>query len=101
MYVTKINAHNNTVVLGEADQLVRNGMVVDQINPMKFDSIPDVEAVTMVRYKSKGVLSNLKSVNNHVEVEFLANTKGVAPGQSAVFYDGDDVLGGGIIAESL
>jgi tRNA-specific 2-thiouridylase len=30
-------------------------------------------------------------------VEFLANVKGVAPGQSAVFYEGDDVIGGGII----
>jgi tRNA-specific 2-thiouridylase len=101
MYVTRIHAKTNTVVLGEADQLVRNGMIVDQLNPMKFEQIPDMEAITMVRYKSRGVLSKLKSVNDHVEVEFLANTKGVAPGQSAVFYDGEDVLGGGIITESL
>jgi tRNA-specific 2-thiouridylase len=101
MYVTRINARNNTVELGEADQLVKNGMIVKQINPMKYAQIPEMEAVTMVRYKSKGVLSNLKSVGGHVEVEFLANTKGVAPGQSAVFYEGDDVLGGGIIFESL
>jgi tRNA-specific 2-thiouridylase len=32
-----------------------------------------------------------------IEVDFHANVKGIAPGQSAVFYDGDDVLGGGII----
>jgi tRNA-specific 2-thiouridylase len=35
-----------------------------------------------------------------VEVSFLANVKGVAPGQSAVFYEGDDVIGGGIIQGS-
>ncbi|HFC00535.1 MAG TPA: tRNA 2-thiouridine(34) synthase MnmA, partial [Phaeodactylibacter sp.] len=32
-----------------------------------------------------------------IEVEFLANVRGVAPGQSAVFYEGDDVVGGGLI----
>jgi tRNA-uridine 2-sulfurtransferase len=32
-----------------------------------------------------------------VKVRFLENAKGIAPGQSAVFYDGNDVLGGGII----
>jgi len=36
-----------------------------------------------------------------VQVEFLANVKGIAPGQSAVFYEGDDVIGGGIIQSGL
>ena len=101
MYVTKISAKDNTVVLGDADELVKNGMIVKQINPMKYQTIPDMEAVTMVRYKSKGVLSNLSSRDGELSVEFLANTRGVAPGQSAVFYEGEDVLGGGIISESL
>jgi tRNA-specific 2-thiouridylase len=101
MYVTKINAKNNTVVLGDTDELVRNGMIVQQINPMKYAQIPEMEATTMVRYKSKGVLSKLAYNNSDLQVEFLANTRGVAPGQSAVFYEGDDVLGGGIIMESL
>ncbi|MEO6219547.1 MAG: aminomethyltransferase beta-barrel domain-containing protein, partial [Ginsengibacter sp.] len=34
---------------------------------------------------------------NGVNVRFYGNVKGIAPGQSAVFYDGDDVIGGGII----
>jgi len=101
MYVTKINASKNTVELGDADELIRNGMIVNKLNPMKFEQIPNIEAITMVRYKSKGVLSKLKTANDEIEVEFLANIRGVAPGQSAVFYDGDDVLGGGVITESL
>jgi tRNA-specific 2-thiouridylase len=36
-----------------------------------------------------------------MEVEFFSNVKGIAPGQSAVFYEGDDVVGGGIINRSL
>ncbi|MDA9774550.1 hypothetical protein N9B82_06295 [Saprospiraceae bacterium] len=37
----------------------------------------------------------------NVQVEFMSNVRGVAPGQSAVFYEGDDVVGGGIIQSSL
>jgi tRNA-specific 2-thiouridylase len=36
-----------------------------------------------------------------LDVEFMANVRGVAPGQSAVFYEGDDVVGGGIIYSSV
>ncbi|MBP6680628.1 MAG: tRNA 2-thiouridine(34) synthase MnmA, partial [Saprospiraceae bacterium] len=38
--------------------------------------------------------------DSRIEVSFLANVKGVAPGQSAVFYEGEDVIGGGIIQGS-
>lgn len=99
-YVTEILPETNTVVLGEVDDLMRNNMLVGGINSMKFESIPEgFEAVTQVRYNDKGVLSNLyHREDGQINVEFLANVKGIAPGQSAVFYDGDDVIGGGIIS---
>jgi len=57
-----------------------------------------MEAITQIRYNSPGTLSNVfQKENGNINVEFLANVKGVAPGQSAVFYEGDDVVGGGII----
>jgi tRNA-specific 2-thiouridylase len=46
-----------------------------------------------------GKLSTLH--DGKISVEFMANVSGVAPGQSAVFYEGDDVVGGGIIHSSL
>lgn len=102
MYVTQINPENNTVVLGEVDELLRNGMKVRNINTMKYDVIPDgMEAVTQVRYNDPGVLSTLKNDGEFVDVEFYANVRGIAPGQSAVFYEGDDVIGGGHIYSSL
>lgn len=102
MYVTKINAETNTVVLGEVSELLKNGMEVYKVNSMKYDKIPhNLEAVTQVRYNSKGTLSKLINVEDRVQVEFYANVRGVAPGQSAVFYEGDDVIGGGIIYKSL
>jgi tRNA-uridine 2-sulfurtransferase len=101
MFVTDIRPESNTVVLGEIDELIRNGMSVGQINMMKYDEISDgMEAVTQVRYNDKGVMSSLQKVGNSVQVEFYANVRGIAPGQSAVFYEGDDIIGGGIIQSS-
>lgn len=98
-YVTEILPETNTVVLGEVDDLLRNGMDVGNINLQKYDTISDgMESRVMVRYQDRGTLANLYNrSDNKIRVEFLANVRGIAPGQSAVFYEGDDVLGGGII----
>jgi tRNA-uridine 2-sulfurtransferase len=113
MFVTKIIPENNTVVLGEMEELMKNGMSVGKVNLQKYTHIPEegIEAVTQIRYNDPGSLSQVKNFLNPSEVakdvagqtlsvEFFANVKGVAPGQSAVFYEGDDVVGGGIIMGS-
>ena len=105
VYVTAINPNNNTVVLGDEEDLEKNDMMVGKINLLKYDTItPGMEAVTKIRYKDRGTLSNLYPENGQVRVQFYENlpsgrqgAKGIAPGQSAVFYEGDDVIGGGII----
>ncbi len=99
MFVTEIRPETNTVVLGRMEELLRNGMTVGQVNFMKYASVPEgLEAVTRIRYKDRGTLSRLSPIGEDmVQVEFYANVSGVAPGQSAVFYEGDDVVGGGII----
>ncbi|MBK8635970.1 MAG: tRNA 2-thiouridine(34) synthase MnmA [Saprospiraceae bacterium] len=103
MFVSEIKPESNTVVLGEIESLLKNGMTVKGINSMKYKSIPDgLEAITQVRYNDRGTLSVLKNRGlDEVGVEFYANVKGIAPGQSAVFYEGDDVIGGGVIHSSL
>src|ERR1022692_15516 len=101
VYVTAINPDNNTVVLGEEDDLDNNKMLVGKINMMKYDILkPDTEAITKIRYKDKGSLSSLQPEGSNVHVRFYENVKSIAPGQSAVFYEGDDVIGGGIIQRS-
>jgi len=97
-FVTEIIPETNTIVLGEEEDLNRNDMLVAGINWIKYDSITNgMEALTKIRYKDKGALSNLFLYENGVNVRFYEDVKGIAPGQSAVFYEGDDVLGGGII----
>ncbi|MET7001332.1 tRNA 2-thiouridine(34) synthase MnmA [Chitinophaga defluvii] len=98
VFVTEIIPETNTVVLGDEDQLQKNEMHVGGINLVKYDHIPEgLEATTKIRYKDQGALSNLYNDNGKVKVRFYEAVKGIAPGQSAVFYEGNDVIGGGII----
>lgn len=103
MFVTNILPATNTVVLGEVDDLLRNGMTVGKLNWQKYDSAPmGSEVISQIRYNDPGVMSKLSPFDDErVSVEFLANVRGIAPGQSAVFYEGDDIVGGGIIQGSL
>ena len=99
MYVIRINPEDNTVVLGHVEDLNQQQMKVRQPNLIKYDKIPlGTEVLTKVRYKDKGTMSEL-SINQegNIEVNFMQEVKGVAPGQSAVFYEGKDLLGGGFI----
>ena len=97
-YVTSINPENNTVVLGEEDDLDQNDMLVGKINWIKYDGITEgMDAITKIRYKDKGALSNLYTTDTGLRIRFYENVKSIAPGQSAVFYEGDDVIGGGVI----
>lgn len=97
-YVTAIDPETNTVVLGDENDLEQNEMQVTKINWGKYDGITDgMEAITKIRYKDKGALSNLYMAEQGVNVRFYENVKSIAPGQSAVFYEGNDVIGGGVI----
>ncbi len=99
VFVTEIIPETNTVVLGDEEDLDKPEMQVGKINLIKYDSItPGMESTTKIRYKDKGTLSNLYPQNDGtVNVQFYGQAKGIAPGQSAVFYEGNDVIGGGII----
>jgi tRNA-specific 2-thiouridylase len=102
VFVTKIDPDNNTVMLGDEEDLEQNEMLVGKLNWIKYDTItPGMEATTKIRYKDKGTLSNIYPENGTINVRFYENVKGIAPGQSAVFYEEDDVLGGGIIQSGM
>jgi tRNA-uridine 2-sulfurtransferase len=102
IFVTEIHPDTNTVVLGEAAELQKSEMVVSGLNMIKYDRIPDgMEATTKIRYKDPGAESQLVNEGNDIRVSFFQAVSGVAPGQSAVFYEGDDVIAGGIIRKGL
>lgn len=102
VFVTAIDPNTNTVVLGDEEDLLKNEMQVGQLNLIKYDQIQDGnEAIVKIRYKDSGNQATLYNNNNGVRVQFYDNAKGIAPGQSAVFYEGDDVIGGGIIQREM
>jgi tRNA-specific 2-thiouridylase len=98
MFVTEILPETNTVVLGEEKDLERNGMWVGKLNMQKYASVTDgTPAITKVRYKHDGESSILYQKDDRIKVEFMHEVSAIAPGQSAVFYEGNDVIGGGNI----
>jgi len=98
VYVTAIHPDTNTVVLGDEADLEKSAMRVAGVNMIKYESLSEpMEAITKIRYRDSGGLSTIEQVGTDVFVAFDEKAKGIAPGQSAVFYEGNDVIGGGII----
>ena len=103
VYVTEIQKDKNRIVLGTFDELARNGMYVHQLNMVKYSElgVKRMDAVTKVRYNDKGTPSVLEQAGGTIKVFFGKGVHAIAPGQAAVFYEGDDVIGGGWIASSF
>ena len=107
MFVTEIRKNTNEVVLGVDKDLFRDGMVVSKLNLQKYDRITQpLETVTKVRYKDAGTPATISQTldprtGDKIEVLFHEGVSAIAPGQAAVFYEGDDVIGGGWIMKSF
>jgi tRNA-specific 2-thiouridylase len=103
VYVTEIQKDKNLIVLGTFDELARDGMYVHQLNMVKYSSVEGqrLEAITKVRYNDRGTGSVLEQVGDTMKVFFGKGVHAIAPGQAAVFYEEDDVIGGGWIASSF
>lgn len=103
MFVTEIRKDTNEVVLGVDKDLLRDGMIVSKLNLQKYDRITGpLETVTKVRYKDPGTPATISQPgDDRIEVLFHEGVSAIAPGQAAVFYEGDDVVGGGWIMKSF
>jgi tRNA-specific 2-thiouridylase len=101
MFVKEISPETNTVVLGTLEELGSTEMHVRGINSMKYETIADgTESLVKIRYKDSGTMATLSPDNGNIKVNFHGEVRGVAPGQSAVFYEGNDLLGGGFIMKN-
>lgn len=98
MFVTRILPESNTVMLGTQNELEQMTARVKNLNLVKYESIlTPLEAVTKVRYKDAGTLSSIVQDGDELNIKFHHAVSGIAPGQSAVFYEGNDLLGGGFL----
>ncbi|MFC0181584.1 tRNA (5-methylaminomethyl-2-thiouridylate)-methyltransferase [Pseudarcicella hirudinis] len=101
-FVTEIRKETNEVVLGRDVDLERNGMIVGQLNLQKYAQIEQpLESVTKVRYKDAGTPAVISQEGGKITALFHEPVSGIAPGQAAVFYEGNDVVGGGWIMKSF
>jgi len=99
MFVVEIDAVNNRVVLGDENDVFSNSLVAEDLNFISIDSLQgELRVKAKIRYSAKeaeAVISPLS--NGEVRVTFDEPQRAITPGQSVVFYDGDIVVGGGVI----
>ena len=101
-FVTEIRKETNEVIIGRDKDLERDGMMVGQLSLSKYASIEKpLETITKVRYKDDGTPAIIIQKDGKMKVHFHESVSGVAPGQAAVFYEGNDVVGGGWILKSF
>jgi tRNA-specific 2-thiouridylase len=102
VYVIEIKPEKNLVILGTFDELKRNGMYVKNLNLSKFEKINEkMDVVTKIRYNDSGTDSIIEQFGDTMKVFFGKNVTAICPGQSAVFYKGEDLIGGGWISSSF
>ncbi len=100
LYVTEILPETNTIVLGSRNDTYKNQFSVSGINFIKFKNVPDdTELTVKIRYKDPGHPAKVSFDQNKaiLNVLLLEPVSAITPGQSAVLYDGDDVVCGGFI----
>jgi len=101
LYVLKLDAANNRLMVGTEDQLLTSTLLADNLSWVSGEAPADTVHVTAkVRYKSPDVPLTLHLNNGIAWVEFHRPQRAISPGQSVVFYQGDTVLGGGIIEKA-
>ncbi|MEM9327360.1 MAG: tRNA 2-thiouridine(34) synthase MnmA [Bacteroidota bacterium] len=104
VYVTEIQKEKNRVVLGTFDELSRDGMYVKKLTLQKYAALPAgerLDTITKVRYNDSGNPAVIEQVGDTMKVFFGKGVSAIAPGQAAVFYEGNDVIGGGWIHASF
>ncbi len=99
VYVTKLDADKNEVILGDMEDLFSNELIATDVNLMTIEKLTkplNVEA--KIRYSAKPAKATLYPLEDgDIKVVFVEKQKSITPGQAVVFYDDDILVGGGTI----
>jgi len=103
VFVTDINPLTNEVVLGSEEDIFKTELIAKDLNFMPFDKLTgEMRVEAKIRYSAKPSPAIITPVSNdRVKVIFDSKQRAITKGQSVVFYDGDIVVGGGVIDEIL
>jgi len=99
LYVLSIQRDENTIVVGPVNQLYEKTLLASSLNLISAEKIAEpLEMKAKIRYKHKEMKALLTLLDSdRAQVKFEKPQRAITPGQSVVFYDGDIVIGGGII----
>ena len=98
LFVLGFNKTKNEVIVGEEKELYKKEITVTDINLLLVDKIEEpMEVDVKTRYSSKVAKAKIEQDGENIKVIFDEPQRAITPGQSAVFYVGDIVLGGGKI----
>lgn len=103
LYVIDKDIASNTVILGPNDALFQKALLAENCNLIAIDKLEaPLRGTAKTRYRQKDVPAVIEPLaNGKIKVTFDEPQRAITPGQAVVFYDGDYVVGGGIIAAPL
>jgi len=98
LFVAKIDAENNRVVVGEREHLLRRELIATQLNWLISIPTESFTAKCRIRYRHREEEAEITPLSDgRARVVFAEPQQGITPGQAAVFFSGERVLGGGWI----
>ena len=101
-YVVEIQPETRRVVVGAKDDLLAVGMTVGAVNWIERPESEEIQAEVQIRYRARAVPCLIRSASaGRCDVRFVQPCSAVTPGQAAVFYRGEQVLGGGWIERAV
>jgi len=100
LYVIDLDTENNRVVVGDDSALDRDEFTASHCNWIPFDKLAEpIEVTTKIRYNHPGTPATVTPTGNgSVKVKLHSSQRAITPGQAAVFYQDDFVVGGGWIS---
>jgi tRNA-specific 2-thiouridylase len=100
-YVIRLDSENNRLVVGPQDQLFKNRLIADNLSWVSgWPPRGKTAVMAKIRYRSPEASATLEVKGDRAEVNFTEMQRAIAIGQSVVFYQGEIVLGWGIISET-
>lgn len=101
-YVVGLDRSANVVTIGGEDELLSSGLRAQDLRWVSGEAPAGETAVeAQVRYRAPAVPAVVRVEDDWASVRFRERQRAITPGQAVVFYEGERVLGGGIIAEAL
>jgi tRNA-specific 2-thiouridylase len=101
LYIIKIDSKNNVIIVGKKEEVLGNDFLVKENHFISGPIKKKVALKVKIRYNHQEAGATIMPRDGKLKVHFIKPQFAITPGQSAVFYDRDKVVGGGIIDKVL